>query len=203
MEQKSENNSTESVGRIISFCLCHPIPQASTAQHQEGILWPERVPLIRAGCTSFPSPSGHCTKELFWFCPTQKPAKLRKLETARNKENGQYHLGSVHYSVTSTPLCGGSAAFSTEETNSQHSYHQALPIAFSPESPTVAFADSSCLSPSPHTTPHSYLSCLSHCLCGNPIPISSRAILPASSWVSAIVHMHAKWGCQFPLACTW
>lgn len=123
MEQKSENNSTESVGRIISFCLHHLIPQASTAQHQEGILWPERVPLIRAGCTSFPSPSGHCTKELFWFCPTQKPAKLRKLETARNKENGQYHLGSVHYSVTSTPLCGGSAAFSTEETNSQHSYH--------------------------------------------------------------------------------
>lgn len=136
MEQKSENNSTESVGRIISFCLRHPIPQASTGQHQERILWPERVPLIRAGCTSFPSPSGHCTKELFWFCPTQKPAKLRKLETARNKENGQYHLGSVHYSVTSTPLCGGSAAFSTEETNSQHSYHQALPIAFSPESPT-------------------------------------------------------------------
>ena len=56
--RKSENNRTKREGRIVPFCLHHPIPRASVAQHQEGIPQLERVPVsgkAKAGsATSFP-----------------------------------------------------------------------------------------------------------------------------------------------------
>lgn len=41
------------------------------------------------GSNSIPSLLGHHMKELLWFHPTQKLAKLRHIEMARSKEEGQ------------------------------------------------------------------------------------------------------------------
>ena len=57
-KRKSENNCTKWEGRIVPFCLHHPIPRASVAQHQEGIPQLERAPVSGKGkagpATSFP-----------------------------------------------------------------------------------------------------------------------------------------------------
>lgn len=88
----------------------------------------ERVLFTRKGkagwATSFPSLLEQCTKDLLQFHPTQRPAKLSCLETARNKEEGR-RVGATTISYTAgvsmVPgdlLCKGTpAAFTTEDFN--------------------------------------------------------------------------------------
>lgn len=46
--------------------------------------------LLRVGCViGFQSLLGHCMKGQLWFHSTQRLAKLRCLETPRNKKEGQ------------------------------------------------------------------------------------------------------------------
>lgn len=90
------------------------------------------------------------------------------------------------------------AVFSTEETNSQHSHHQRIPTAFSPEGPTGYCICRLQLTESlPTPTSHPNLNCPSQCLWGTLIPGPSRALLPAASPASAAVCLHTvTWGCD-------
>ena len=46
--------------------------------------------LVRVGCViGFQSLLGHCMRDQLWFHPTQRLAKLRCLETPRNRKEGQ------------------------------------------------------------------------------------------------------------------
>ena len=77
-KRKSENNRTKWEGRIVPFCLHHPIPRASVAQQQEGIPQLERVPVSGKGkagsATSFPL--GHYVKDSLHFHPTWQQTTL-------------------------------------------------------------------------------------------------------------------------------
>ena len=68
------------------------ILQAGSAQCQEGNSTRKSFfcQLVRVGCViGFQSLLGHCMKGQLWFHPTQRLAKLRCLETPRNRKEGQ------------------------------------------------------------------------------------------------------------------
>lgn len=111
-----------------SFCLYHPISQASTSQRWEGTHQLERKSRIR---DQPPRPLGSHTEDPPTFHLIQRSAKL-KLQRwigIRKKHRGyQYqshsrsHCGSQWPALHTTP-----ASFATEETNGPHSHHNSLP----------------------------------------------------------------------------
>lgn len=90
-DKKTEKNHTK--GRKNSFVLpvfSHPFRPAllttvRTPQLGRVLTGEGRV----EGTTSLPSFLGHHTKDPLQFYPTQRPATLRPMEVAKNKEEGQ------------------------------------------------------------------------------------------------------------------
>ena len=154
MHKKSRKNS--------HILLHHPIPQAGTAQSQQGTSQLERGPLAREGkagwATSFSSISGHLSGQRSCFSFLQpRQAKLRHREMAMNKraEQGFWEHSPVGVS-------GLTGTYSADEPRSFHHWRRNQWWAQLSQTPCIfpqplphryphPFTDASHLNPSPPT----------------------------------------------------
>lgn len=117
--------------------------------------------------TSCPSFLCHCMRVHFDFTShgdQQNRDVWRQLQTREKGRDYQYHLWWALLCPQWPAMWRTSAAFTPEEAHRQHATtNNSLQLSFVRSPQIFAFADSNCLTPYPHPSPHIFLICPSQC----------------------------------------